>query len=77
MTILHWTSPRRAKKMITKRRKVVTAADFNQGIRDQAEIREELAPPWPGHIGDPNRFEPSCGCRKCTAARFDMTLGGM
>lgn len=71
MVILHWTSPARAKKMLKRHRKVVTAADFNQGLRDHAALV------FPDHIGDPNRFEPSCGCKRCTAARFDMTLKGV
>jgi hypothetical protein len=69
---LRWTSVARAKKVIlrryaiTKRRKAATATDLNQG-----------APDWTGHIGLTNRFEPSCGCRKCTAARLDMVLKGV
>lgn len=68
VSILRWTSADRALKMITKRRKPVTAADFNQVIRDYYTYD------WIGHIGDMGKIIPSCGCPSCTRARFDMRV---
>jgi hypothetical protein len=67
-TITRWTSPERAAKMLKKHRKVITAANFNQEIRDR-----EL-PLWLGHIGLTGATEPSCGCPACTSARFNMKV---
>lgn len=38
------------------------------------EDDEWTAEDWAGHIGDEGKREPSCGCRVCTAARFDMRV---
>lgn len=65
--MIRWTSPEKAKKRI--KRKTVTAREFNQAIRDYYNVR---ILDWTGHIGRSLLVEPSCGCRACQHARFDM-----
>jgi hypothetical protein len=65
MTIIRWTSPERAAKMITKHNSTGPAGKYNEELRRQQ---------WIGHIGLPNVIEPSCGCLTCTTARFNMKV---
>jgi len=66
-TIIRWTSPDRAARHARRSRRVMTAREFNQAIRDayNAEILE-----WSGHIGDVGTPVPSCPCPVCQAVRF-------
>lgn len=35
---------------------------------------DDVLAEWSGHIGQRGVIEPSCGCPKCTAARFNMEV---